>query len=50
MRNRLVADLVFESSSASTALVREKMTLERDAQCLAEEALLCINICEPSSM
>jgi hypothetical protein len=49
MRDQPVAGLVLKLSSALTLLVREKMTLGRDALCLAEEALSCINIYEPSN-
>lgn len=47
-RIRLVAGPDSEPRSALRPLVMEKTSLERDAQCLAEEALSCINIYEAS--
>jgi hypothetical protein len=49
MRNQSVAGLVSELSPLLMTLVRERRTLERDALYLAEEALSCINIYEPTN-
>ena len=44
MRNQYVAGSVSELNPVLTELAGEKKTLERDALCLAVEALSCINI------